>query len=376
MKRLPPEGHIRIPNPVVSDYLGDLVTRHLRVLLVVWSFVSLHNRNPWLEFTHEELATWTRLRSRDTNRAIAELVAGKLLPEPEKRGRWRIRFDRAAIIALRDHLGLETDSGRRDFAASEAEPVGSNHLGLGSNHLGLESHHLGLETDSGSSQEKKQSSKQEDACLPACSDREPSGSLDRDRLISKLQKYHVKRADALQWASAQPTAVTALLGLFDRYSDLVAENPTTSPIKNPGGFIHHSLDAGDAPTNDLWSLEWEGTAEGLLYFLQCLAVSHKKKTGDSMPLPQPWDLPAVRDVLQSFINSGWGRGKLTPLTYVVWELGGGSTAARKTGLATAIAKVWGQLQPVFADWLAAEGDNERRHGLLETTIDFWIPDDA
>lgn len=79
--------------------------------------------------------------------------------------------------------------------------------------------------------------------------------------------------------------------------------------------------------------------------------------------------------LQSFIGNGWGKDKLSPLTWVVWQLGGGPTAVGKTGLATAIAKAWGQLQPLFTDWLAAEGDKERREDLLMTIVDFRIPDD-
>lgn len=214
------------------------------------------------------------------------------------------------------------------------------------------------------------------ACLPAGddSDGDQSDSPDVDHLISRLQKWHVDRATARQWAAAQPTAVAAWLFLLAQYRGLAAEGYASSPIKNVGGFLRHVLETGDVPDDDLWALGWEGGATGLLYFLQCLSVSYKKKTDELMLLPEPRDLPAVRDVLQTFINNGWGKDKLWPLTWVVWGLGGGSTAARKTGLATAIAKVWGQLQPLFMDWLAADGDKERRDDLLSTVIDFQIPD--
>jgi hypothetical protein len=219
-------------------------------------------------------------------------------------------------------------------------------------------------------------SDQDDACLPAGDDAGggDAGPQEMDPLARGLQKYHVDRATARQWATAQPTAVAAWLFLLAQYRGLVAEGYASSPIKNVGGFLRHALEVGNVPDDDLWALEWEGSEAGLVYFLQCLSVSYKKKTDKVMLLPQPWDLPAVRAVLQSFIGNGWGKEKLSPLTWVVWQLGG-STAARKVGQATAIARAWGQLQPLFKDWLAAEGDKDRREDLLSTVIDFPDPAD-
>jgi len=200
-RRLPAEGFINVPNLVVTDYLDGLALRHLRVLLVLWGFAGYESKraDPSLEFTRKELAEWTALHRRELNRAIDELVAAGWLPAPQQVGRYKLRFDRVAVLTIRDALRSErvattpveadcTDG--RSILLQPCEQFATT----------LEQTDTTLGTKS-ATRKQESSSNQEDACMPAAlTGGDDSGGPDMDQLVAGLQKYHVSHATARQWA--------------------------------------------------------------------------------------------------------------------------------------------------------------------------------